>query len=640
MAGGAPTVEATPEYMRHPEHAGARKSRLGRMLARVRQRRQARHEAEQSLASILEAGGNTPLPPTPTERILKAGGAALHEQVARSPRARRLAEAARRRMDEAETAAPGRLDRALHGPRQVFNGLRGAETDAAALGLPGAAAHPALAGPPVHAGHAAALLATRYGAHLLVLAVVLLVIFAGGTPALHARITDEQAVSGPNDGFVEAEGAAAPLPATAGNDGDFLINPAQPITQFPDRVQTYTTQAGDTPATLAARFNLAIATIMAANGLIDPDAPLEAGKTLTILPFDGTYHVVNSGDTLEGVAQRYQVEPGMITEYKPNRLEQPYTLTPGQALVIPGGVPLPRDTVITYRARPGDTLESVALKFDLDPDTILAANPAVDPAVGLVAGVDLRILPVPGLEVTVAAGDTVEGLAELYRTDPSAITNFGPNHLLGATTLAPGAVLILPGGSVPPPAPIAEPVEEAIALAPALQPSTRGAAQPPSSGAAAPKPPPKATPKPKATSKPPEKAKPATGTAGAAGRATGRFMWPVSGRITQYFKSRHNGLDIAIRAGTPIRAADGGTVVQAGWRRDGLGYAVQIDHGNGYVTIYGHMIRQPPVRAGQLVARGQVIGYIGSTGRSTGPHTHFIIRTPARRYFNPLNFLP
>ena len=117
-------------------------------------------------------------------------------------------------------------------------------------------------------------------------------------------------------------------------------------------------------------------------------------------------------------------------------------------------------------------------------------------------------------------------------------------------------------------------------------------------------------------------------------------MWPVNGTITQYFWARHNGLDIAIRAGTPIHAADSGQVVQAGWRTDGLGYAVQIDHHNGYVTIYGHMIRQPSVRVGQLVARGQVIGYIGSTGHSTGPHVHFIIRTSGDHYYNPLRFLP
>ena len=118
-------------------------------------------------------------------------------------------------------------------------------------------------------------------------------------------------------------------------------------------------------------------------------------------------------------------------------------------------------------------------------------------------------------------------------------------------------------------------------------------------------------------------------------------MWPVNGVITQYFSSRHNGLDIAISAGTPIHAADSGRVIWAGWRTDGLGYCVMIDHLNGYTTVYGHMIRQPAVYVGQYVSRGQVIGYIGSTGHSTGPHVHFMIKLGmGHNYLNPLPLLP
>jgi len=120
---------------------------------------------------------------------------------------------------------------------------------------------------------------------------------------------------------------------------------------------------------------------------------------------------------------------------------------------------------------------------------------------------------------------------------------------------------------------------------------------------------------------------------------TGRFAWPLSGRITQYFSKRHNGIDIARPRGSAIHAADRGQVSFAGWSTDGLGYAVRINHNNGYVTIYGHMMKKPSVRVGQLVKKGQVIGYVGSTGRSTGPHVHFIIRSPSRVYYNPLRFL-
>ncbi len=87
----------------------------------------------------------------------------------------------------------------------------------------------------------------------------------------------------------------------------------------------------------------------------------------------------------------------------------------------------------------------------------------------------------------------------------------------------------------------------------------------------------------------------------------------------------HDGIDLAAPSGTDIHAADGGTVTAAGWCDCGLGYYVQIDHGNGIQTIYGHMVEQPVVSAGQLVAKGDLIGHVGSTGASTGPHTHFMV---------------
>lgn len=88
----------------------------------------------------------------------------------------------------------------------------------------------------------------------------------------------------------------------------------------------------------------------------------------------------------------------------------------------------------------------------------------------------------------------------------------------------------------------------------------------------------------------------------------------------------HNGIDLAAPAYTPLLAADGGTVVTAGWCDCGLGFYVEIDHGNGFSTVYGHMAEQPYVVAGQVVNQGDVIGPLGSTGFSTGPHVHFMIK--------------
>jgi murein DD-endopeptidase MepM/ murein hydrolase activator NlpD len=88
----------------------------------------------------------------------------------------------------------------------------------------------------------------------------------------------------------------------------------------------------------------------------------------------------------------------------------------------------------------------------------------------------------------------------------------------------------------------------------------------------------------------------------------------------------HNGLDLAAPSGTPILASASGEVVAAGWCNCGLGYYVEIDHGNGFHTLYGHMASQPYVSVGEQVTQGDTIGPVGSTGISTGPHVHFMIR--------------
>ena len=128
---------------------------------------------------------------------------------------------------------------------------------------------------------------------------------------------------------------------------------------------------------------------------------------------------------------------------------------------------------------------------------------------------------------------------------------------------------------------------------------------------------------------------------------TGTFRWPTSGRITSTFGGRaspggigstnHKGIDIANSYGTAIYAADGGTVVYAGWM-SGYGYLVQINHGNGYVTYYGHN-SSLLVSVGQKVYKGQQIARMGSTGNSTGNHCHFEIRYNGVAK-NPLNYLP
>lgn len=126
------------------------------------------------------------------------------------------------------------------------------------------------------------------------------------------------------------------------------------------------------------------------------------------------------------------------------------------------------------------------------------------------------------------------------------------------------------------------------------------------------------------------------------------WVWPTQGAITSLFGPRwggfHNGLDIANGAWTPIVAARTGRVLEAGWC-SGYGYCVKMSHDGGIGTVYGHLIDQPVVSAGDTVKVGTVIGYMGSTydrsggGYSTGVHLHFTI-TVNGRAVNPLTFLP
>jgi murein DD-endopeptidase MepM/ murein hydrolase activator NlpD len=119
------------------------------------------------------------------------------------------------------------------------------------------------------------------------------------------------------------------------------------------------------------------------------------------------------------------------------------------------------------------------------------------------------------------------------------------------------------------------------------------------------------------------------------------LIWPLSGPVTSGFGYRwgrlHAGIDIGVPIGTPIHAAKAGTVIFSG-SMSGYGNAVIIDHGGGFSTLYAHQSR-PAVSKGQQVAQGQVIGYSGNTGHSTGPHLHFETRINGNPE-DPRRYLP
>lgn len=247
----------------------------------------------------------------------------------------------------------------------------------------------------------------------------------------------------------------------------------------------------------------------------------------------------------------------------------------------------PRLTVITYVVQPGDTPESIAEFFALQPTTLLWSNPEMEKMPDLLqVGQVLTILPIDGVYHTVVEGDTLESIAETYRVEVSAVVECPFNSLPRDGNLEPGTHLIVPGGS-----------------------------------------------------KPYETRKVTTYTGPAPDDAvgTGRFRWPAFGTLTQGYWYGHRAIDIGAAVGTAIMASDDGFVSFAGWTDIGYGYLVVVDHANGYQTYYAHL-SNVYVTEGQTVSTGDVIGAMGSTGNSTGPHLHFEIRYNGYPT-NPLIFL-
>lgn len=249
-----------------------------------------------------------------------------------------------------------------------------------------------------------------------------------------------------------------------------------------------------------------------------------------------------------------------------------------------------RDRVIEYEVQEGDTVSSIAEKFGVSQDTVIWENKLTKKTV-LKPGQTLKILPVTGISYKVQKGETIYSIAKRTSAEPQAIVDFPFNTFVNDETfaLAVGQILIIPDGTPP---------EEAPA-------PTSLARRTPDAGTVT---------------------------------ASGDFVWPASGRISQGFTWYHHGIDIANKDGPDILAADAGTVIVAGWPDNGgYGNRVIIDHGNGYRTLYAHM-SQIYVVVGQTVKRGSSLGRMGSTGRSTGTHLHIEIHRDGVPV-NPLELL-
>ena len=245
-------------------------------------------------------------------------------------------------------------------------------------------------------------------------------------------------------------------------------------------------------------------------------------------------------------------------------------------------------TPFTYEVAPGDTLSDIAARFGVDEATIIQAS-GLDHPDQLSIGQKLTILPVAGVLHRVQPGDTLVDIAARYGVTVEDVVRA---NALAGDTLQVDQELVVPGGKPP------------VAMAATRDVSARG---------------------------------------GGRGSVVS-MVWPASGGISTYFGERggfwprgHSGIDIAAGWGAPVRAAADGWV--AAVRFGGpYGRYIVLNHGDGLQTLYAHL-SAAYVDVGEEVGRGQVIGAVGSTGLSTGPHLHFEVVVWGQEV-DPLTYLP
>jgi murein DD-endopeptidase MepM/ murein hydrolase activator NlpD len=326
-------------------------------------------------------------------------------------------------------------------------------------------------------------------------------------------------------------------------------------------------------------------------------------------------YTVKSGETLGDIASRYNVSADEIA--RANELKNPNKLTLNQQLLIPvsseavdvvleevrtrkARVAAKREKVkpldvTKYKVANGDSLWSISNTFSLEIDTLFGSNDLKDPNV-LKPGIELRIPNQDGIFYTVKKGDTLGGIVKKFQISKEKTLEVNGN--MDLNSLKAGEEIFLP---------------EARPEVSVLNADNGGSKSSSKSGGAT---------------------------------YSRSFRWPVVGRINSPFgwrrhpvtrrKSFHTGIDIKASRGYRIRAAKEGHVVYSGWM-GGYGRVVVLSHGGGYSTLYAHCSKLA-VRNGQKISQGQVIAYVGSTGRATGPHLHFEVRMN-NRPINPLKVL-
>jgi murein DD-endopeptidase MepM/ murein hydrolase activator NlpD len=248
-----------------------------------------------------------------------------------------------------------------------------------------------------------------------------------------------------------------------------------------------------------------------------------------------------------------------------------------------------------YTVEEGDSIFNIAKKFDLAAETVFWANynslgGSID---ALSPGMTLVIPPYDGIYYKWKSGDSFQALADKYYVDKDTIITSPYNKLdLSNPTVEPDSYIMIPGGQ-----------DEMVDWFASMRAETSSGGSYRISGEFG-----------------------CTNNGGAVG--DGFFGNPVPGSVVignDYISGVHDGIDLGSASSNTVVAADDGVVVYAGWSSNGYGNVVEIDHGDGYQTVYAHL-SVITVSCGQAVGQGAQIGVVGSTGNSTGPHLHFEVR--------------
>jgi murein DD-endopeptidase MepM/ murein hydrolase activator NlpD len=246
-----------------------------------------------------------------------------------------------------------------------------------------------------------------------------------------------------------------------------------------------------------------------------------------------------------------------------------------------------------YVIQNGDTLSTIAVKFGITSDSIKWSNNITEENF-IKPGTEINIPSVTGIVYTVKSGDTIEGIASKFKTSSALIVS--QNDLYGEDIIVGNQIIVPDGVIEAPPAPAPAPK---VATSSSYGSGRYGSSTPIGS--------------------------------------TGSFRFPTNVGPMGYYNGYHWwAIDIPNSIGTPIYAADSGQIVEARYGYNGgYGNTILISHGGGYETRYGHM--STLLILGGYVTKGQVIGYMGSTGRSTGSHLHFEIHRNGVQ-LNPITF--